>query len=1063
MRLIFWVALSLTVPVWAQTPSASVVGRISDGSGAVVPGVSVRITSVDTSQARAGVTNSAGEFAVPFLSPGAYTLEAEAKGFVTYKRASFQLAVDQEQRIDIQLEVGSSSQTVTVAATPEALNTESGSRGDVTSNAEIAELPLNGRNYSDLAYQTSGVLPKSDNTDGQFSVNGARADNVSFLVDGMNNTQRRNLNVMVSPPLEAVQEFKLVTSGFSAEYGRFAGGILTMVTKSGGNRFRGALYEFLRNDAFDARNFFDATKSKLIQNQFGATVTGPVWLPKLYNGRNKTFFLASWESQRAIAGITARGVVPQAAMLQGDFSGALTALGKPQTIVDPLAKSTPFPGNKIPTSRFDPVSSALAKFYPASNVSGNINNYLAQGNSTNRYDKFDLKVDHSIGSNDRLTFSALWNPNTAVAPFIATRSPVASFGTTNETFGLLSGIRHLHIFSPSLFNEASVNFSRSTLQQTLNGSDHDWSAAAGFLGATKDPIDLGLPYITVSGYIDLGHPYDLPKIWSWNNYQAADAMTWVHGRHVMKFGGDFLHYQYFTHDYSDLRGRMNFLGRFTNDPVADLVLGYAQTSRRLTQVGSSYFLTSNYSAFVQDDYKITSRLTLNIGLRYELMKQPVEKYGAWSAFVPSVGKLVIAGTGVLSPADFNSAIQNTGLTNSIVMASAAGLPSSIVKTNYKDFAPRFGFAWRPFGNRTVVRGGYGVFYGADSLYRYLSYSNTYPWANTQTFSATASNPLGLTVSNPFPAAKTKNSGVTSPPGLQSHAPTQYLQTWNVTIERDLGLGTVLELAYAGTKGTHLPIRYNLNQQPLIPGDGLGPHLYPAFTSIQMIDDVSNSIYNSGTAAIRRRLSREFFVRAAYVFSKSIDLSSNTAGVLVAQNPLNLGAERGRSDFDVRHAFLASFVWAPRWSHNLLLRDWQISGTTNTYTGLPLNPQVANYDITVGGAARPDRIANGTLANPTPDQWFDRTAFPVVPVGAFRFGTSGRNVISGPGTFVLNTGLSRRFRFTEHRALQFRGEAFNIANRANFGLPNPQVDVLSGASITTAKNPRLIQLALRLEF
>src|SRR5271166_5321709 len=269
-------AFLAALPLTAQTPTASVVGRVLDASGGVVPGVTIKVTNKDTNQTYTGASTGAGDYTIPYLTPGPYTLEADGRGFSTYKHSSFTLEVDQEQRIDIRLEVGSTSQTVTVVETPEALNTESGSRGEVTSNAELTEMPLNGRNYSDLAYLTGGVVPKGDGGDGQFAVNGARADNISFLVDGMNNTQRRNTTVMVSPPLEGIQEFKLITSGFQAEYGRFAGGMLSMVTKSGGNRLRGSLYEFLRNDVLDARNFFDAGKSKLIQNQFGATVSGPV-------------------------------------------------------------------------------------------------------------------------------------------------------------------------------------------------------------------------------------------------------------------------------------------------------------------------------------------------------------------------------------------------------------------------------------------------------------------------------------------------------------------------------------------------------------------------------------------------------------------------------------------------------------------------------------------------------------------------------------------------------------------------------------------------------------------
>jgi outer membrane receptor protein involved in Fe transport len=1053
----------LVAPLLAQAPSASVVGRVVDSSGAVVPGVAVRITNLDTNQTYRAVSNGAGDYTVLYLIPGRYTQEATGAGFRDYKRSEFSLQVDQELRLDVKLEIGATNETVTVTDTPEALNTESGMRGDVTTNAEITEMPLNGRNFTDLAYLTGGVLPPGSGADGQFAVNGARADNVSSLVDGMNNTQRRNTGFVVSPPIESIQEFKMITSGFSAEYGRFAGGVLSVATKSGGNRVRGSLYEFLRNSALNARNFFDAGKSKVIQNQFGATVAGPVFIPKVYNGRDHTFFMVSWESLRQISGSTQRGIVPQPQMLQGNFAGAVDAFGKPETVVDPLAKNAPFPGNQIPVARLDPVALNIAAFYPKPNLFGSANNYLAQGDSTASFNNYAIKVDHAIGDNDRLSLSTYWKPSTSLNPF--QRSPVAIFGADNNSFGLLSGVHYVHAFTPLLFDEASVSFSRTTLDEPNIGSDHDWSAQAGFPGATKNPTDLGLPYISVSGYIDLGQAYDLPKIWSYNNFQYTDSITWIHGRHNLKFGGDFLHYQYFNHDYQDLRGRMTFLGRFTNDPMADFLLGYAQTSRRLVNVATEYLLVSNYSAFAQDDFKITSTLTLNFGLRYELMKQPVEKYNARSMFVPSLGKIVVAGNGGL--ANFQQLIDATAVANYVVKASDVGLPQSIVRTNYKNFAPRFGFAWRPI-NRTVIRGGYGIFYGTDSLYRYDGFSDTYPYALINTFSATTTNPLALTVSNPFPSSKASTSGTTSPTAEPSDNPTQYLQSWNLTVERELGQGTVLEVAYAGSKGTHLPREYTLNQQPLIPGVKAGPRPIPIFGSISTFADISNSIYNSGTATLRRRLSDQLFFRGTYVYAKSIDVSSNTGGVVaadypVAQNSYDLAAERGRSAYDVGHTFAASFIWQPKLSHNMFLRGWQLAGTATAYTGPPFTPKVANFDITTGGAGRPNRIAKGTLPNASPDQWFDRTAFPIVPVGAFQYGNSGRNVLDGPGTFALNTSLSRRFRLGEMKALQFRWESFNITNHTSLGLPQTDVDVLNGATISSAKAPRQMQVGLRLEF
>jgi Carboxypeptidase regulatory-like domain/TonB-dependent Receptor Plug Domain/TonB dependent receptor len=1063
----FALALASVASLLGQTPSASVVGRLVDATGAVIPGVVIKVSNLDTNLSHEGLSNGVGDYTVPYLNPGRYSLEARATGFRAYKHSEFTLEVDQTLRLDIKMQVGAATESVTVTDTPPALNTESGTRGDVTINAEVTEMPLNGRNFNDLAYLTSGVVPMGEGADGQFAVNGARADNVSLMLDGMNNTQRRNTGPMVSPPLEAIQEFKMITSGFSAEYGRFAGGVLSLITKSGTNRFRGSLYEFLRNDALDARNFFDAGKSKLRQNQFGATVSGPVLLPKVYNGRDRTFFIFSWESLRTYGADTQRGVVPKPAMLKGDFSAAVDAFGQPVKITDPLAKA-PFPNNQIPAARLDPVAQKIGAFYPAPNVPGNVNNYLVQANNRKGNNKFSTKIDHELGPKDRLSVNAAWGSTVNLNPF--QRSPIAIFASTNDTWGFLSGIRYIHSFTPTLLNEAVISFSRTTLIQKSIDSDHDWAADVGFVGATKNPADMGLPFISVSGYIDLGQAYDIPKIWAYNNYQFADSVTWIHGRHALKLGGDFLHYQYFNKYFSNLTGTLTFLGRFTTDPMADFALGYAQTSKRMLDIGRAYLLASNYSAFAQDDFKITPTLTLNIGLRYELMKQPREKYDALSMFVPELGKIVIAGKGGV--ANFDNLIQQSGMSQYIAMASDVGYPETLVRTNYRNLAPRLGLAWRPFGNaRTVIRSGYGIFYGTDSLNRYNGMSQTYPFIVTQSYSASSSNPLLLTLSNAFPASIAKSSGVTSPSGQPTHNPTQYMQTWNLTVEREMGAGFVLEMAYAGSKGTHLPRSYDINQQLLVPSlkvNGVFPRPFPAFSSITQIPDFSNSNYNSGTVMLRRRLSRQFFVRANYVYSKSIDEASNTGGSIPAgfpsaQDSRNLRSERGRSDFDVGHAVSGSFIWVQNFSKHALLRNWQISGTATAYTGPPITPKVANYDVTTGGAARPDRIATGTLADPTPDQWFDRTAFPPVPVGAFHFGSSGRNILDGPGTASLNASLSRRFRFSESRALQFRWESFNLINRANFNLPQTQVDVISGATISAAKAPRQMQLGLRLEF
>ena len=1061
-------ALAFTSAVHAQNSSASVVGRVTDPTGAVVPGVVLKVTNLETNQARQVESNGVGDYTIPFLPPGRYSVEGTLAGFRAYKRPEITLQVDQVQRIDIAMEVGVSSESVTVNDAPPVLNTESGARGEVTTHAEISEMPLDGRNFSDLAYLTGGVIPKGDGGDGAYAVNGARADNFGFLVDGVENTQKRNTGAMVNPPLESVQEFKVITSGFAAEYGRYAGGVLSVVTKSGTNQFRGSAYEFARNDVFDARGYFDVAKSKLRRHQFGGIITGPVLLPKLYDGRNRTFFMFTGDVLKNINGKTQRGITPRPEYFQGDFSRATDAFGKPISLTDPLTKA-PFPRNQIPVSRFDPVAVKLASYYPAPNIAGNVNNFISSGNATTDNTAFTAKVDHAAGQQDRLTFSNTWTPNSNLDPVAASRSPLPIFGSVNNTMNLLAYIRDLHTITPTMFLDLKTSFSRKTNNQRWPYGDmKDWAKESGFTGGITNPIASGPPEFNASGYIILGPAYDLPKIWSYNNYQHSGTLTWIKGKHSLKLGGEFLRIQYFSKQYGSTRGRLTFLGRNTNEPFADVLLGWpSSTSRQLDGAGP-YHLVSNYAGFAQDDFKISSSLTLNVGLRYELMKQPREKYGAWSMFVPDLGKQVISGLGLLSQQDFDARIAASGLRPYTVMAKDVGLPATIMKPDYNNFAPRFGFAWRPFNStRNVIRGGYGIFFGSSSLYRIDEYSDTYPFSINESYSAVTATPSALTVSNPFPLARRSVGGTTSTTGGPADPKTQYLQSYSMTIEREIGKGTVLEIGYAGSKGTHLQRRYDINQ----PGHDLAlrsTRPIPGFSTINITSDSSNSIYNSGALTLRRRMTRQMFVRAAYTYAKSIDESSNTGGVIqygfaTAQDSRNLKSERGRSDFDIGHSFAGSFLWTPTLSRNMFLKNWQISGTSTIYSGPPFTPRVANFNYTNGEASRPDRIRTGSLEGASIDQWFDRTAFPVVPLGAYRFGSSGRNVLDGPGTFVVNASLSRKFRFTESIALQLRGESFNLPNHPNFNLPENRVDIISGGTITRAKNNRNFQLGARLEF
>ena len=1067
---IFALASLLAMAAAAQSSSANVVGRVSDGTGAVVPGVAIKITNVDTNQSRHSISNEVGDYNIPLVPPGNYRLEATYTGFRTYKVDRITLQVEQAQRIDIKMEVGAAAESVTVTDAPPALNTDTGARGEVTTAQEIKELPLDGRNFSDLALLTGGVIPKGDGGDGAYAVNGARADNFGFVIDGVENTQKRNTGAIVNPPLEAVQEFKVITSGFAAEYGRYAGGVISVSTKSGTNRFRGALYEFARNDVFDATAFFAVTKPKLRRHQFGVNFTGPIVIPKLYNGKNRTFFSISWDQLYSTTGKTQRIITPLPEYFLGDFAKATNAQGRPLQLVDPLASNAPFARNQIPVSRFDPVAVKMASFFPAPNLAGGAAaNYISQGNGTANNSAYSIRADHQLSPRDLLTFSTIWSENNTSDPVADSRSPLPIFGSVNQPLSLLSYIRYVKTITPSLILDLKTSFSRKTNNQRWPFlEDRDWAAATGFQGGITNPIASGPPEFNVSGYMILGPAYDLPKLWVYNNYQYNGSLFWNKGRHSVKMGGELLRFQYFSKQFGSTRGRLTFLGRNTGEAFADTLLGWPNSAARQLDGAGPYHLVSNYSSYIQDDYKISRSLTLNLGLRYELMKPPREKYGAWSMFITELGKQVISGIGVLSQQEFDSRIATSGLASNTIRAAEAGLPSTIMRPDYNNFAPRFGFAWRPFNStRTVLRGGYGLFFGSSSLYRMDEYSDTFPFSINETYNAVAGNPQAVTVSNAFPLARRSVGGTTSTYGGPSRPQSQYLQTYSLTVERELGKGTVLEIAYAGSKGTHLQRRYDLNQ----PGREQALRAtrpYPGFATISIISDSSNSIYNSGALTLRRRVSRQMFIRAAYTFAKSIDESSNTGGTIQynfpgAQDSRNLKAERGRSDFDIGHSFAGSFVWTPAFSRRAWLKDWQASSTVVAYTGPPYTPRVANFNFNNGEASRPDRLRKGASEDASIDQWFDRAAFPAVPLGAFRFGNSGRNILDGPGTFIVNSSVSKRIQLRERTYIQLRCESFNLPNHPNFNLPETRVDIISGGAITRAKNNRNFQLGARLEF
>lgn len=1063
----------------AQTSTATFVGRVLDSSGAVVAAANVQITKTGTNESRSVETDAKGEFTIPDLAPALYEVTVAKPGFHAVHETNIELQLDQVARMEFRLEVGAMSQSVEVSgitATVPTINTENGTKGEVMLSKEILEMPLNGRDFSDLALLVPGVSPNAPGGQGSaFTINGARGDNTNFVIDGFNDQNPRGAAAQARPNIDALEEFKMQTSNYSAENGRLAGGVMNMVIKSGTNNYHGTLFEFLRNDFLDARSFFDANKSELRQNQFGGVIGGPITVPKVYNGRNRSFFLFSWESYRQVQGQSKLGIVPTPAMIAGNFSGQ-----KP--IADPLstgtckgvasnAKGACFPGNIIPASRLSPEAEAIARFYPQPNLFTGLNNYLSDVVAPNDWNSWLTRIDQHISSKDSLSFRYTKRYNSSYGPYANANATDSNntgmWGQYEINRQTLTGLTYTRIFSASMINEVRMGFSRTATRDTGVYQGVNYNAQFGITGTTADPQLVGFPLVVVSGYQQLGGGANLPVAFYVNNYTPGDTFTWVKGSHLIKFGGDVLRTDFNQPYWNNNRGTFNFTGSWTGVSAADFVLGLMNSDSRQIGTTNNYLQTTNYGFFISDDWKVNSRLTINLGLRYEIPKPPKDKYGRITNWDPQLQKLVVADLSTLAGTGITFA--NPAL---VTTAKDAGLPDALVYARYNDLAPRFGFAWRPFaGNRMVIRGGYGIFYGGtlqNPLRNQLA--NAFPFAISQTTNRNANQPDFLTLASAFPTAPnlSGNLSTLTVDGIEIHAKTPYLQSWNMTIERQIGANTAIEISYTGSKGTHFGILGNLNTP--FRSAATAPNFpvpYPGWGTINYFFFESNSNYNAGTVTLRRNFVHGFFYTLNYTYSKCLDDASqlngaSNGGYNGLQDVRNVHGDYGRCDWDIGHSFTGNFSWTSP-SHNVWLRGWQFSGTHRLYTGTPFTPLVTNVNLALGEANRPDRTGKGTVPNPDVNQWYDVADFPPVPTGTFAFGNSGRNILDGPGRIEVNLTLFKNFAVREKTTLQFRWEVFNVLNHANFGLPVNAVNAPNAGSITSADNGRLMQLGLRLVY
>jgi hypothetical protein len=1097
-----------TVPVLAQAPTATLVGRVTDVSSAVIPGATVEVRNAGTNQLRTVKTTGQGEYTVTTLDPGTYQVTISRAGFQTSKQDRLQLEADQTARLDVKLQVGDVTTSVSVAADVGLLNTETSTKGDVITPVEISEIPLNGRDFNDLAFTVAGVQPAEQKAKGaEYVANGSRADSSGVYIDGINDENPRDAGSQISPPLDSIQEFRMETSDYTAEYGRLAGSVVNLAIKQGTNKYHGSVFDYIRNDFFDAPlyNFNPgagaSSEAKLRRNQFGADLAGPVWIPHIYNGHDRTFFNLDLGFYRQVQGENSLTTVPTILERSGDFSQSLAG-GLPYYFHNPAKSASSAnscgasggpgclygaPYDKIPTGSIDPVAKALLAYVPLPNIASaaaGSNNYQFISDTVKNWNRGLIKVNQQLTPKDQLT--GVFDRDFSTSSDPAGGSPLgnfpanstygivgANFGSATSVHATLMAIGETRIFTPNLVNDFHYGRTRTVSKELANDAGVNYAAQLGISGTATGPTGiLGFPSFKPSGYTSIGDSASDPVTYTVNDYDGSDLVTWSHHRHNFRFGGDILHVQLFQPTNTDKNGAFTYNGKFTStgtaDALADLLTGYPATSLLMIGGTTNHLINTNYAGFAQDDYKASNRLTLNLGFRYELQTLPAEQNGQLTNFVPSLGKIVYSNASSLP--NINATLAQSGLSSYYESAADAGLPTALVHTNKGRFSPRVGFAYRPFDNdKTVIRGGYGIFYtGIRLTVIRTNLAGQYPFSVNTTYTANApsSSKAGsafISSANPFPTSGGSLNGILTPNGYDPNAPSAYLQSYNFTIERDLGWGMGLEVAYAGSKGTHLAQETDYNQERIANTNTSRP--LPAFSTITEMYFNGISHYDAGQVTLRRRFEHGLFFRVNYTFAKSLDSQSGAnaaggGGYFANQDVTHPQAEYGLSDFDIRHNFSGTMVYRTS-SRFYALRDWQESGTVQAYSGQPFTPTVSGTQD-LGVATRPNQVCNGNSGPHTINQWFNAACF-VVPTSGF--GNAGRNILEGPGFVNLNLSLGRVFSLERYGSFEFRLEGFNALNHPNFGYPTAVIGSSKPAGIisTINGNQRLVQISGRYSF
>lgn len=1057
-----WLILAAVVVPTARGQSATgaIVGTVTDRGGALLPGVTVTLRQVDTGVERTTTTNAQGRFDIPYLPIGGYEVRAELQGFRSTHVSGVLLTIGQQARVDITMELGGFEETVEVKAVAPLVRTEQSAISHVITNAQISALPLNSRDP--LSFLTQ--LPGINDAQGSYMVSGSRAFTTNFQLEGMNITEERNKTPISTPPLDAIAEFEVKANLMTAESGS-ASSQVSIALKSGTNRFRGSAYEYYRSNRWEAPNYFNTTGEvpQRIRHQYGATLGGPI-------RRDRAFFFVSYSGNSTDAAVTRTSFVPTEAMRAGDFS----ALSVP--IVNPFTGQR-FPNNQIPQELFDPVSLKLLELYPAPNADHPSRNYVVNLPTTSTSQQWIVRGDYAPHASSRLYAFINLSDGESVTPGSA-----AAFGGRTATSTQRTGVlRHLQIFSSSLTNELSIAGVRSHTETLPQNHGTNWLSTLGITGVpiASDFEAGGMIDAYLPPYLRLRDEATYPHYYVTNNFSIVDNMTWVRGNHSVKAGFDIRRIQLNDRSRPYTRGLFLFNSWPTGNTFASFLLGVPASTWASFPRDIAYLRKWDTGYFVQDTWRVGSNLTLNLGLRYELFTNPVEKYNRLATFDPASGKIIVSSSDGNLPERGIVDEYFTTLQVPLVTSTEMGLPRSLARTDRNNLAPRLGLAYRPFGDdRTVVRGGFGVYYYAMRQFLMLTGANNPPFQVTRNgFSNTGDY---LSFSRPF-SGSMRLTPATSIYAISPDFKDGRYHNWNLTAEREVGFSTAVRLSYVGNQGFNLNQSIDINfSEPQDDGRGgvvlVRPH--PQFSAVRLTAPVGEVSYHGLEVEAIKRHSSGLSFQANWTWGKSIGTAD-----LDNWEPqdTDLRRERARSNFVPAHTVNANVTYdLPFGEGRRFLSDggwltqiaggWSVAMISKFRSGLWFTPFLRHAAVPGGGnrlSGRPDLVGDPNAGPRTADQWFDPLAFAPVPSGEARFGNSPRSVIEGPGLKVIDISTYKSFRIAGSHRLTIRAEVFNVANWVNLNLGSFQQDVTvpaqAGVIRSTAIDARQFQFALRWDF